>query len=67
MRRSKPELFEKACQLEDLLNERRDELGKDHVYLTRFAKPLREAIPGGWTSCRSSSTRPTGPATPATA
>lgn len=47
MRREQPEEFEKACQLEDLLNERRDELGKDHVYLTRFARPLREAIPGG--------------------
>lgn len=47
MRRSEPELFEKSCQLEELLNRRRDELGKDHVYLTRFAKPLREAIPDG--------------------
>ncbi|MFJ3501308.1 phosphoadenosine phosphosulfate reductase [Streptomyces sp. NPDC090135] len=47
MRRSEPELFEKACQLEALLNRRRDELGKDHVYLTRFARPLREAIPDG--------------------
>lgn len=47
MRREEPEEFEKACQLEDLLNERRDELGKDHVYLTRFNKPLREAIPDG--------------------
>ncbi len=46
-RRSQPELFEKACQLEDLLNRRRDQLGKDHVYLTRFGKPLREAIPDG--------------------
>jgi len=45
MRRDEPELFEKSAALEDLLNERRDELGKDHVYLTRFAKPLREAIP----------------------
>ena len=47
MRRQEPEEFEKACQLEDLLNERRDELGKDHVYLTRFNRPLREAIPDG--------------------
>lgn len=47
MRREEPEEFEKACQLEDLLNERRDELGKDHVYLTRFNKPLRQAIPDG--------------------
>ena len=46
-RRDEPELFEKSCQLEDLLNARRDELGKDHVYLTRFGKPLRQAIPDG--------------------
>ncbi|MGW1440312.1 phosphoadenosine phosphosulfate reductase [Streptomyces griseus] len=47
MRRTEPELFEKSCQLEELLNERRDVLGKDHVYLTRFGRPLREAIPDG--------------------
>ncbi|WKK27026.1 phosphoadenosine phosphosulfate reductase [Streptomyces olivoreticuli] len=47
MRRDEPELFEKACQLEELLNRRRDMLGKDHVYLTRFARPLRKAIPDG--------------------
>lgn len=47
MRREEPEEFEKACDLEDLLNERRDELGKDHVFLTRFNRPLREAIPDG--------------------
>ncbi|MFI9203916.1 phosphoadenosine phosphosulfate reductase [Streptomyces sp. NPDC053048] len=47
MRRSEPELFEKACHLEELLNRRRDALGKDHVFLTRFGKPLRKAIPDG--------------------
>jgi len=46
-RRDEPELFEKSCQLEEHLNRVRDELGKDHVYLTRFNKPLREAIPDG--------------------
>ncbi len=44
MRRDEPELFEKSAQLEDLLNERRVTLGKDPVWLTRFNKPLREAI-----------------------
>lgn len=44
MRRDEPELFERAAALEDLLNERRDTLGKDHVYLTRFGRPLRDAI-----------------------
>ncbi|MGW6461817.1 phosphoadenosine phosphosulfate reductase [Streptomyces sp. NPDC055078] len=47
MRRDTPELFERACQLEELLNRRRDDLGKDHVWLTRFNKPLRKAIPDG--------------------
>ncbi|MFF4369672.1 phosphoadenosine phosphosulfate reductase [Streptomyces sp. NPDC001594] len=47
MRRTEPDLFEKSCQLEDLLNERRTRLGKDHVYLTQFARPLRDAIPDG--------------------
>jgi hypothetical protein len=46
-RRDEPELFGKSCDLEDLLNARRDELGKDHVFLTRFAQPLRVAIPDG--------------------
>lgn len=46
-RRNQPELFEKSCQLEETLNRRRDELGKDHVYLTRFGRPLREAVPDG--------------------
>ena len=47
MRREQPAVFEKACQLEDRLNRTRDELGKDHVWLTRFNRPLREAIPDG--------------------
>jgi hypothetical protein len=47
MRRSEPELFQKACDLEALLNRRRDELGKDHVFLTRFNAPLGVAIPEG--------------------
>ena len=42
--RDEPELFERSAQLEDTLNERRDRLGKDRVYLTRFGRPLREAI-----------------------
>jgi hypothetical protein len=48
MRRDAPDLFAKACQLEALLNERRATLGKDSVYLTRFGKPLDDAIPDGW-------------------
>jgi hypothetical protein len=47
MRRTQPDLFERACALEDLLNTRRGRLGKDHVYLTRYNRPLRQAIPAG--------------------
>lgn len=39
-----PVLFRKSADLEALLNERRDLLGKDHVYLTRYGRPLAEAI-----------------------
>ena len=44
MRRDEPELFWKAADLEATLIARRATLGKDPVYLTRFAKPLAEAI-----------------------
>lgn len=47
MRIQEPELFNKAADLEDLLNKRRDELGKDHVYMTALGAPLREVIPAG--------------------
>lgn len=45
MRRTRPDLFERACQLEDLLNRRRETLGKDHVYLTRYGTPLHKVVP----------------------
>lgn len=44
MARTQPEQFDLACGLEDTLNARREELGKDHVYLTRFAVPLRLVV-----------------------
>jgi len=44
MRRDEPDLFFKAADLEATLIARRKELGKDAVYLTRFAKPLAQAI-----------------------
>ncbi|HEX5120468.1 MAG TPA: phosphoadenosine phosphosulfate reductase [Pseudonocardiaceae bacterium] len=47
MRVEEPELFERSCQLEDLLNQRRAMLGKDPVYLTRFNQPLRQVVPEG--------------------
>ena len=44
MRRDDPDLFEAAAQVEDLTNRARDHIGADHVYLTRFGRPIREAI-----------------------
>lgn len=47
MQRDRPALFTAATWLEQDLNKRQDEMGRDHVYLTRFGKPLREAIGSG--------------------
>lgn len=53
LRRTQPELFERACALEDKLVARRtamrDSNGKpkDPAYLTGLGRPLREAIPDG--------------------
>jgi hypothetical protein len=44
LRRDEPALFIKSVALERLLNERRDRLGKDHVYLSGFGKSLDDAI-----------------------
>jgi len=44
MRRDEPVLFWKAVELEQELNARRELLGRDHVYLTRFGMPLDQAI-----------------------
>lgn len=45
MRRSEPDLFEKASALEATLIAQRVALGRDPAYLTRRGKPLPEAIP----------------------
>lgn len=44
MRRDEPALFAQSVALEKMLNERRDALGRDRVYFTRFGRPLQEAI-----------------------
>lgn len=44
LKRDTPDLFAKSCQLETTLNERRDMLGKDHVYLTRHGRPLTSVV-----------------------
>lgn len=36
--------FERSADLEDMLNERRTVLGKDRVWLTRAARPLRDVF-----------------------
>lgn len=43
LRDRKPALFDKAVALETMLNERRDTLGRDHVFLHSSALPLLEA------------------------
>ena len=49
MRREQNDLFEKAAELEKLLQERREQLGKDHVYMSgiggRKQVNLRDVIP----------------------
>ena len=44
MRRDEPELFWKSADLEATLIARRHDLGRVPVYLTRFGKPLPEAV-----------------------
>lgn len=44
LRRESPDLWEKAVAMEKMLNERRDMLGKDHVYLTRYGRPIDEVV-----------------------
>jgi hypothetical protein len=44
MERDKPALFRRAVELERTLNGKRQALGKDEVYLTRFAMPLDRAV-----------------------
>jgi 3'-phosphoadenosine 5'-phosphosulfate sulfotransferase (PAPS reductase)/FAD synthetase len=41
-----PELFERAVRLEEILNERRQKLGKDRVFLSGMRKPLITLIAG---------------------
>ncbi|GAA1825572.1 phosphoadenosine phosphosulfate reductase [Actinomadura chokoriensis] len=45
MRREQPTLFTKACHLETTINQRRHDLGKDPVYLTRYNAPLADVTP----------------------
>jgi hypothetical protein len=44
--RTEPDLFAKACALEDKLHARGRALGRGEFYLTRWGKPLRELFDG---------------------
>lgn len=44
MKRENPELFQKAVELEVILNQKRAALGRDSVYLTQRVKPLSQVI-----------------------
>lgn len=44
LRTNEPELFERACEIEDELNVKRNRIGRDRVFLTRFGRPLREVV-----------------------
>lgn len=44
-RREDPALFARSIELEKTVNRRRAALGRDPVYLTRYGRPLAEAIP----------------------
>ena len=44
MRRDDPEMFGRVAELERMLIERRKSLGKPPMYMTRFGRPIDEAI-----------------------
>jgi hypothetical protein len=46
-RRDYPDRFAKSVGLEALMNKRRDKLDKQHVYLTRFGRPLDQVVREG--------------------
>ncbi|MEY9948429.1 hypothetical protein ABH937_005532 [Kitasatospora sp. GAS1066B] len=41
---AEPELFAQSVAIEAMVNRRRSDLGRDPVYLTRYGRPLAEAI-----------------------
>lgn len=45
-RREEPQLFAKSVYLERVINDRRAAIGRDAAYLTRYGRPLEEAITG---------------------
>ena len=45
LRRERPELFSQAVELENVLNRKRQEIGKDSVFISSRCRPLADAIP----------------------
>lgn len=44
LRRDEPDLFDRAVALEALVGARQEQIGRGRLYLTRFGKPLDQAI-----------------------
>ncbi len=44
MKRKRPDLFEKSCQIEEQINKKRGTTGRDSVYLHKSLVPLRQAV-----------------------
>lgn len=44
LKRDEPELFEKALQIENRINVKRGNIGKDRIYLHTACKPLAQAV-----------------------
>ena len=44
LKRDEPDLFAKSVALEAEMNHRREQMGKDHVWLTRFGRPLDQVV-----------------------
>ena len=47
MRRTQPDMFKRACELEERINQKRNAFGKDIVRFHRSMKPLAQAIREG--------------------
>ncbi|MFJ2182955.1 phosphoadenosine phosphosulfate reductase [Streptomyces anulatus] len=47
LRRGEPELFEKACQLEELMSKRETDQGKGAIHFTNYRRPLRDLVRPG--------------------
>lgn len=47
LRRGRPDLFERSCRMEELMNQRLTSRGKPPVYFTNSRRPLREVIRDG--------------------